>query len=116
MAVQMRGMPNLPAYRYMHCSASTLAAWQRNQKSISRAMMKAIDAPESANAMERFFGRGWGDPWPAGAGKYVAYMLAVGAAREPNPMQMASMPSRDYMFVVRPALEDMARVQEGLSP
>ncbi|MDB5096950.1 MAG: hypothetical protein JWM80_1371 [Cyanobacteria bacterium RYN_339] len=116
MAVQMRGVPNLPAYSYLHVSASTLAAWQRNQKSIARAMMKSIDAPESANAMERFFGRGWGDPWPAGAGKYVAYMLAVGAAREHNPLELVGMPSRDYMFVVRPALEDMARVQEGLSP
>lgn len=116
MAVQVRGVPNLPAYTYMHVSASTLAAWQRNQKSIARAVMKAIDGPESANAMERFFGRGWGDPWPAGAGRYVAYMLAVGAAREHNPLELAGMPSRDYLFVVRPALEDMARVQEGLSP
>jgi hypothetical protein len=116
MAVQMRGVPNLPAYSYLHCSPSTLQAWQRNQKSIARAMMHALDQQESANAMERFFGRGWGDPWPAGAGRYVAYMLAVGASREHNPLELVAMPSRDYGFVVRPQLEDLARVGEGLTP
>lgn len=116
MAVQVRGVPGLPAYGYMHVSPSTLQAWQRNQKSIARAMMQALDGPESANSMERFFGRGWGDPWPAPAGRYIAYMLALGAAREHNPLELATMPSRDYLFAVRPQLEDMARVQEGLSP
>lgn len=116
MALQLRGVPGLPAYTYMHVSPSTLQAWQRNQKSIARAMMQALDGPESANSMERFFGRGWGDPWPASAGRYVAYMLAVGASREHNPLELVTMPSRDYLFVVRPQLEDMARVQEGLSP
>jgi hypothetical protein len=116
MAVQQRGVPGLPAYGYMHVSPATMQTWQRNQKSIARALLAALDAPESANSIERFFGRGWGDAWPAPAGRYMAYMLALGAAREHNPFELVTMPSRDYLFVVRPQLEDMARIQEGLSP
>jgi hypothetical protein len=116
MAVQQRGVPGLPAYGYMHISPATLQTWQRNQKSIARALLAALDGPESANSIDRFFGRGGGDHWPAPAGRYMAYMLALGAAREHNPLELVTMPSRDYLFVVRPQLEDMARVQEGLSP
>ena len=116
MAVQQRGVPGLPAYGYMHVSPATLQTWQRNQKSIARALLAALDGPESANSIDRFFGRGVGDAWPAPAGRYMAYMLALGAAREHNPLELVTMPSRDYLFVVRPILEDMARVQEGLSP
>lgn len=116
LALMQRAVPGLPLHRYLNVTPSTFATWQRNQRAIARGMLQALDAPESGVAMERFFGRGYGDPWPGGAGRFVSFMVAAGAAREHNPVQLGQMPSRDYLFLVRPMLEDMARVDEGLSP
>ena len=115
-ALMQRAVPGLPLYRYLNVQPGTFALWQRNQRAIARGMLQALDAPESGVAMERFFGRGYGDPWPAGAGRFVSFMIAAGAAREHNPVELGRMPSRDYLFLVRPMIEDMARVDEGLSP
>lgn len=116
LAMMQRAVPGLPLHRYLNVQPGTFAAWQRNQRAIARGMLQALDAPESGVAMERFFGRGYGDPWPVGAGRFVSFMVAAGAAREHNPVELGRMPSRDFLFLVRPMLEDMARVDEGLSP
>lgn len=115
-ALMQRAVPGLPLHRYLNVQPGTFALWQRNQRAIARGMLQALDAPESGVAMERFFGRGYGDPWPAGSGRFVSFMIAAGAAREHNPVELGRMPSRDYLFLVRPMIEDMARVDEGLSP
>jgi hypothetical protein len=115
-AIMQRAVPGLPLHRYLNVAPHTFAHWQRNQRAIARGMLAAVDSPESGTAMERFFGRGYGDPWPSGAGRFVSFMIASGAAREQNPIELGKMPSRDYLFLVRPMLEDMAKVNEGLSP
>jgi hypothetical protein len=116
LALMQRAVPGLPLHRYLNVSPKTFATWQRNQRAIARGLLQALDGPESGVAMERFFGRGYGDPWPAGAGRFVSFLAAAGAAREHNPVELGKMPSRDYLFLVRPMLEDMAKVDEGLSP
>ena len=116
LALMQRAVPGLPLYRYLNVSPATFAAWQRSQRAIARGMLAALDGPESGTQMERFFGRGYGDPWPGGAGRFVSFMIAAGAAHERNPVELGQMPSRDYLFLVRPLLEEMARVDEGLTP
>lgn len=116
LAVVQRAVPGLALQRYLGVSAQTYASFQRNQKAIARGMLTALDAPESTNAMQRFFGYGFGDPWPPGSGRYIAFMCASAIANEHNPLELAAMPSRDYLFLVRGQLESMGRIEEGLSP
>lgn len=116
MAAMQRAVPGLAPHQYLMVPAATYKTWERNQKTIARGMKHALDRPESANAMERFFGRGFGDPWPNGAGRYMAYLLAKSTVRDRNPMELNMLPSRDYLFDVQTQLDDMAKVNEGLTP
>ncbi|HEY9722295.1 MAG TPA: hypothetical protein V6D47_09785 [Oscillatoriaceae cyanobacterium] len=110
LAASERLVPGLPAYRYLQVSESAYKQFQRFQPAIARAMEAALDGPDSANAMRRFFGAGYGDPWPAGAGRFVAYEAARATIQGNNPLDYYTVPSQDYLFQVRPALDALARV------
>lgn len=116
MAAMQRAVPGLAPHQYLMVPAATYKTWERNQKTIARGLKHALDRPESANAMERFFGRGFGDPWPNGAGRYMALQLARAGARDRGPLELNVLPSRDYLFTVQSSLDDMAKVNEGLAP
>jgi hypothetical protein len=115
MAAMQRALPGLAPHQYMMVPAATYKTWERNQTTIARGLKNALERPESANAMERFFGRGFGDPWPNGAGRYMAYKLSRVAAKDRGPLELNVLPSRDYMFLAQAALDDMAKVGEGLT-
>lgn len=116
MAAMQRALPGLAPHQYLMVPAATYKAWERYQTTIARGLKNALDRPESANAMERFFGRGFGDPWPAGAGRYMAYHLGRVAAKDRGALELNVLPSRDYLFSVQSALDDWAKVGEGLKP
>ena len=116
MAAMQKAVPGLAPHQYLQISPATYKAFERNQKTIARGLKHALERPESANAMERFFGRGFGDPWPAGSGRYVAYWLGKHAMRDRGPLELNVLPSRDYLFLVQTALDDMAKVSEGVTP
>ena len=116
MAAMQRAVPGLAAHQYLMVPHATYKTWERNQKTIARGLKHALDRPESANAMERFFGRGFGDPWPNGAGRYMALLLARSGAKDRGPLELNVLPSRDYLFLVQSSLDDMAKVKEGLGP
>lgn len=102
--------PGLPAYRYLEVNETTYKQYQRFAPAIARALEAALDAPDSANAMRRFFGPGYGDPWPAESGRFVAFELARATIKGQNPLDFYSLPSQDYLFQARPALDALGRV------
>jgi hypothetical protein len=116
MAAMQRALPGLAPHQYLMVPPATYKAWERYQTTIARGLKNALERPESANAMERFFGRGFGDPWPAGAGRYMAYHLGRVAAKDRGALELNVLPSRDYLFSVQSALDDWAKVGEGLKP
>lgn len=116
LAIMQRVVPGLPLHRYLGVSPATFKQYQRHQTAIARGMKAALEGPESANAMVRYFGGGLGDPWPNGAGRYVAMLLASPIIHAHNPSNLYMLPSRDYLFEVMPSLDDMAKTSEGLKP
>lgn len=116
MAAMQRAVPGLAPHQYLMVPLATYKAWERNQTTIARGLKHALDRPESANATERFFGRGFGDPWPNGAGRFMALTLARAASRDRGPLELNMLPSRDYLFSVQSTLDDVAKVNEGLAP
>jgi hypothetical protein len=108
LAMARRAVPGLPFHAYMGASPAQQRGWLQATPAIAKAMLLALDGPESALQMEHFFGKGYGMPWPAGAGRYVAFVLAAGVGQERSPVELGRMPSRDYMFLVRGVLEDLA--------
>lgn len=115
MAAMQRAVPGLAPWQYLMVPAATYKTWERNQTTIARGMKNALERPESANAMQRFFGRGFGDPWPNGAGRFMAYKLSLVAAKGRGPLDLNVLPSRDYLFLAQAALDDMAKVGDGLT-
>ncbi|MEB3329006.1 MAG: hypothetical protein VKQ33_07220 [Candidatus Sericytochromatia bacterium] len=117
LAMARRAVPGLPFHHYLGAGAAQQRGWQQATPAIARAMLLALDGPESALQMEHFFGKGYGMPWPSGAGRYLAFVLAAGIGQERSPVQLGRMPSRDYMFLVRGVLEDLAAAGNvGLRP
>jgi hypothetical protein len=114
LAAMEKAVPGLAPYQYLMVPAATYKTWERNQTTIARGVKNALERPESANAMERFFGRGFGDPWPNGAGRYMAYKLSRVASKDHGPLELNVLPSRDYLFLSQSALDDMAKVGDGL--
>lgn len=114
LAAMQRVVPGQPMHRYLNVSPAVYQQYRRHQAAIARGLKAALEGPESANAVVRYFGGGMGDPWPNGAGKYMAMLLAATAARDRNPMELYILPSRDYLFQVLPLLDDLARIEEGL--
>ena len=116
LAAMEKAVPGLAPHQYLQIPPATYKAFERNQKTIARGLKHALERPESANAMARFFGAGFGDPWPAGSGRYVAYWLAKHTVRDRGPLELNVLPSRDYLFLTQTALDDMAKVTEGVTP
>lgn len=116
LAAMQRAVPGLAPHRYLNVSPAVYNQYVRHQKAIARALKASLEGPDSVNAVVRFFGRGMGDPWPNGAGRYLAFLLASSAIRGRNPMDLYILPSRDYLFEVLPTLDDLGGLREGIAP
>lgn len=108
MLLQERAVPGLPPYRYLNASPRSLVGYERHRRAIAQAVMRELDGNGSGGGARFFGGQAWGDPWPAGAGRYMAYILAFQGARDRNPMEILAQPAEDYLFTVRPLLEQLA--------
>lgn len=115
LAAMQRAVPGLPPHRYLNVSPAVYNQYVRHQKAAARALKASLEGPDSVNAVVRFFGRGMGDPWPNGIGRYLSFMLATSAIRGRNPMDLYILPSRDYLFEVLPTLDDIAGSSEGFN-
>ncbi|MEB3198712.1 MAG: hypothetical protein VKP62_16060 [Candidatus Sericytochromatia bacterium] len=108
LAMAERAVPGRPWNEYLDTPPSHFSGWHHASRAMAHSLLQALDSPESAIHTQRFFGSGFGTPWPPGAGRYLAFVMAASATRSYPPAELARMPSRDYMFLVRPVLEDMA--------
>ena len=108
MATAALAVPGHPDHVYLGCDTRTLAQLNQQKPRLLQAMMTAMHN-KNPSEIARFFPPNSQSESLPGAGRYIAFVIARGLSNQHNLLELAQIPSDDYLFLVK------ERFEEGLS-